>query len=267
VDNDQPSVEEIRNVFCLVNACCECWDHPNEWQAVLLEGISEIFSFKVAILQTIEPGDEVLKPKIHPIASTGWGTPKAEQLYLDSLFGEGRPQLPNVDKALEPAMLVEGTMAFSRPMIVPDDMWYESAFYQCFVEPTGLDEWGSSFRVAPKLGSVVMVGGNRAYGDEPITPRQITLLGILAEEITPMLGTRLSMQGQLTKAGLTPRQRQTLEFLLDGLSEKQIANRLNLSKATIHDYIVQLHRHFDVSSRGELLSYFVKRRPKDSSKG
>ena len=110
-----------------------------------------------------------------------------------------------------------------------------------------------------------MIGGNRVLGDEPISPRQITLLGILAEEITPLLGTRLSISGQLSKQGLTPRQRQTLDLLLDGLSEKQVANRLHLSKATIHDYIVQLHRHFDVSSRSELLSYFVKRKPKHRS--
>jgi len=262
MSTDQPTVDEIRSIFRLVNECCEHWDHPDEWQEILLHGVMDIFEIGVAVIQVIEPGDEAHKPQVLPIASTGWKNAEDERLYLDSLIGENRPRLPNVDKALDPALLHDGTLVFSRPMIVPDDMWYSSAFYRHFVEPIGLDEWVSSFRMAPQLKSVVMIGGNRFLGDDPIAAHRIALLGILAEEITPLLGTRLSLRGQLSKEGLTSRQRQTLDLLLDGLSEKQVANTLGLSKATIHDYIVQLHRHFVVSSRGELLSYFIKRRPK-----
>ena len=59
---------------------------------------------------------------------------------------------------------------------------------------------------------------------------------------------------------ITPREHQTLELLLNGLSEKQIAGRLGLSHNTVHHYVKALHRHFGVSSRSELLARWVGKR-------
>jgi DNA-binding CsgD family transcriptional regulator len=58
--------------------------------------------------------------------------------------------------------------------------------------------------------------------------------------------------------GLSPRHVQTLQRLLEGDSEKQIAARLGVSPHTVHVYVKGLYRHFDVSSRGELLARFVR---------
>ena len=60
-------------------------------------------------------------------------------------------------------------------------------------------------------------------------------------------------------ADLSPRQLQTLDRLLRGDSEKQIAGALKLSQATVHEYVTGLYRHFKVSSRGELMARFVGR--------
>jgi DNA-binding CsgD family transcriptional regulator len=58
---------------------------------------------------------------------------------------------------------------------------------------------------------------------------------------------------------LSPRARQTLELLLSGLGEKQIASQLRLSPNTVHHYVKSIHRHFGVSSRSELLARWVER--------
>ena len=58
---------------------------------------------------------------------------------------------------------------------------------------------------------------------------------------------------------LAPRIRQTLERLLTGDSEKEIAARLGVSRHTIHVYVKSIYRHFNVSSRGELFARFVDR--------
>lgn len=63
---------------------------------------------------------------------------------------------------------------------------------------------------------------------------------------------------------LGPRLRQTLDRLLAGDAEKQIAHRLGLSRHTIHDYVKMIYRRFGVSSRAELLARWV-RRPDDSA--
>jgi len=58
---------------------------------------------------------------------------------------------------------------------------------------------------------------------------------------------------------LSPRMQQTLELLLAGDSEKQIAGKLKLSRHTVHVYVKALYRGFGVASRGELLSRFIDR--------
>jgi DNA-binding NtrC family response regulator len=60
--------------------------------------------------------------------------------------------------------------------------------------------------------------------------------------------------------GLSPRMQQTLECLLAGASEKEVAAKLGLSSHTVHDYVKKLYRHFRVSSRAELLATVLGRR-------
>lgn len=59
-------------------------------------------------------------------------------------------------------------------------------------------------------------------------------------------------------AGLSPRHVQTLQYLLSGDSEKEIAARLGVSPHTVHVYVKGLYRHFNVASRGELTARFVR---------
>jgi len=57
---------------------------------------------------------------------------------------------------------------------------------------------------------------------------------------------------------LSPRQQQTLQYLLAGRSEKEIAEIMVLSRNTVHHHVKALHRHFGVSSRSELLAKWVR---------
>jgi DNA-binding CsgD family transcriptional regulator len=57
---------------------------------------------------------------------------------------------------------------------------------------------------------------------------------------------------------LSRRQRQTLELLLAGNAEKQIAAQLSISKHTVHVYVKSLYKRFGVNSRSELLAKWVK---------
>jgi DNA-binding NarL/FixJ family response regulator len=57
---------------------------------------------------------------------------------------------------------------------------------------------------------------------------------------------------------LPPRLRQTMHSLLAGDSEKQAAAKLGVSPHTVHVYVKTLYRRYKVSSRGELLSKWVR---------
>lgn len=59
---------------------------------------------------------------------------------------------------------------------------------------------------------------------------------------------------------LSPRLQETLDCLLEGHSEKEAAERLKLSPATIHQYVIALYRRFGVASRGQLLGQILKKR-------
>lgn len=68
-----------------------------------------------------------------------------------------------------------------------------------------------------------------------------------------LMGMSDAIDPEMVEA-LPRRLRQTLEYLLRGDSEKQIASRLGISRHTVHDYVKSLYKRMEVSSRGELLA-------------
>ena len=79
----------------------------------------------------------------------------------------------------------------------------------------------------------------------------------LVADFCRLMGSQVGFEN--AGAELPPRLRETLTSLLSGASEKQIAKTMNLSPHTIHVYVKQIYRHYNVSSRGELLARWVKR--------
>ena len=55
-------------------------------------------------------------------------------------------------------------------------------------------------------------------------------------------------------AGLSPREQQIFEALVDGLADKEIAQRLGLGLETVHSYVKNVYHKLHVSGRIELLS-------------
>jgi DNA-binding CsgD family transcriptional regulator len=105
---------------------------------------------------------------------------------------------------------------------------------------------------------VACVWLSRAPEDRrPFGSHEQTMLRLIHCEMSWVYETDLLLATH-GAATLSPRQRQTLEYLLAGHSEKQIAVRMRLSPNTVHHYVKALHRHFGVSSRSELLAKWVR---------
>ncbi len=62
--------------------------------------------------------------------------------------------------------------------------------------------------------------------------------------------------GQVIR-NLTERQRDVLQVVLAGLSEKEMAAQLHRSAHTIHSHVRELYRQFNVQSRAELMALFT----------
>jgi DNA-binding CsgD family transcriptional regulator len=76
-----------------------------------------------------------------------------------------------------------------------------------------------------------------------------------------MLGEQV-LEGKTIDLGdcqLSRRERQTLELLLAGNAEKQIAARLEISRHTVHVYVKKIYKRFGVNSRPELLAKWVRK--------
>ncbi|MDO6745613.1 LuxR C-terminal-related transcriptional regulator [Gilvimarinus sp. 1_MG-2023] len=58
---------------------------------------------------------------------------------------------------------------------------------------------------------------------------------------------------QCANGVLTPRQRQIVHLLLQGLPEQAIAKQLKLKSTTVHNYIIDLYKLYRVNSRSDLL--------------
>jgi DNA-binding NarL/FixJ family response regulator len=115
------------------------------------------------------------------------------------------------------------------------------------------------------VGAMVRVARSACPADSSVDPAQQRRQ--LVADLCRLLGSRISNSTKpanghsLTKhqlPSLSPRMRQTLDRLLVGDSEKQIAARLGLSRHTVHVYVKALYKGFGVSSRGELLAKFVR---------
>ena len=96
-----------------------------------------------------------------------------------------------------------------------------------------------------------------ARPSEPFMSRERTLLELAHVEMCWIYEPdRYPTEKVVTS--LSPRQRQTLQYLLAGRSEKEIAEIMLLSRNTVHHHVKALHRHFGVSSRSELLAKWVR---------
>jgi DNA-binding CsgD family transcriptional regulator len=67
----------------------------------------------------------------------------------------------------------------------------------------------------------------------------------------------VSVSPQPKQTSLSRRLWQTLEYLLDGCSEKEVARALAISCHTVHTYVKRLYLYFGVESRAELMARFV----------
>jgi DNA-binding CsgD family transcriptional regulator len=107
----------------------------------------------------------------------------------------------------------------------------------------------------------------RVIGSAPAVPDSIQKKRKLVADWCRLLGGDLKPLGGPETKGLSPRHLQTLQRLLAGDSEKEIAAYLGVSPHTVHVYVKGLYRHFNVASRGELTARFVRRPVSDASSG
>jgi len=111
------------------------------------------------------------------------------------------------------------------------------------------------YRPVPN-GSVSGVALYRKYDGRPFNLRHAKIAHIVLEEVPWLHEQGWPWSSAMRVPELTNRCRQVLNLLLEGLSRKEVANRLSLSEHTVNDYAKDVYKFFGVHSHAELISKF-----------
>jgi DNA-binding CsgD family transcriptional regulator len=235
---------DARAIFDLLGEIVELGDDPLVWRAHMLRGLGELVGAKVSVAAEIR-----MPFAYHPAGyvgelDLGWGTPSERAFWWGTCNAGGEQADPT-----EPALSRLGNGSFTRDRVafVDDRVWYRSAYVNDRVRPAGIDSFLYSHEAVPALGAIHAVLLYREWGEEPFSDGDLLVVAAFQREL-----------GRLWRlhppTSLPPRLRQTLAALRAGDSEKQAADRLGVSPATLHDYVKELHRRFGAHNRGELLA-------------
>jgi DNA-binding CsgD family transcriptional regulator len=250
------SLGEVRAVFRLVGECRELGADVTAWRRRLITGLCRLIGAQVGIVGE-EDYSERLRPRPVHYEDVGWSCSSDRQHVMEFFASDlyGQDLLAERFFRNGPAKL----RTVHRQQIISDAEWDRSIVFNDFIRRGGLDLGILSQQTfgCGERGNVVVL--YPSFGAAPVSERGRQLVHLTQQELGPLLGTALAVAGEPGWSDLPPRWRRTLDCLLDGDSEKQAAQRLGISQATVHEYVKGLYRHFGVSSRGELLAFFLRR--------
>lgn len=247
-------------VVRLVNECRDLGDDAWAWQGRLNEGVRRLAGARIALV-----GPNPMDPRQGVEMSTwrgdgDWPSAEArrrwERWTMDPRTEPNLAQNPGIRAFMA---LPSPFVTVARQQLVAGREWEESEYVQERLRPDGIDEAVVSVSPTPATASVYVICAHRPLRDRPFPLRAVRVIEALQRELGPHLGRGLLVAPQPNLHGLSPRLREVLGCLLDGDGEKQAAARVGISPRTLHDHVKALYRHFGVSSRPELLAYFLRR--------
>jgi DNA-binding CsgD family transcriptional regulator len=249
-------VEDVRQAFRLIGDCRDLGSDPILWFPRMLEGLCTLIG--AATATGGEGRWNHSRAAIEPVSAFHFGL---EPIAYERYVAHQRRGGPAVDPVFSRLQTSEDELITrTRRQLVSDEDWYGSEVFNHQFRIMGIDHRLASLRRAPTSGAVCGIDVDRPLRDGDFSPREQRLLNFFHEEIGRLIGRALVSARDPSPDSLSPRLRQTLACLLEGDSEKQVAARLGLSRATAHQYVTALHRRFGVRSRGELFAYVMKRK-------
>lgn len=145
----------------------------------------------------------------------------------------------------------------TRAELISDEDWSKNPWAQCYSDSLGVEH--SVFSVFPVRDDLwSCIGLHRSPGAANFDHRQRLMIHALCAEVPWLHHLSVPERNCSRITRFTPRLRSVLFLLLEGQSEKEIASGLDLSIHTIHQYVKQIYRNLEVSSRGEFHRYFSR---------
>jgi DNA-binding CsgD family transcriptional regulator len=105
--------------------------------------------------------------------------------------------------------------------------------------------------------SLSTIGLYRRSGHEHFDERERMIAHIILSEVKWLHLVGWPEDRGATVPQLYPRQRLVLNYLLDGMIRKEIADHMGISENTVSGYIKEVYKHFGVNSHVELMKKFL----------
>ncbi|MEX0887165.1 MAG: LuxR C-terminal-related transcriptional regulator [Phycisphaeraceae bacterium] len=251
---------DVRNIYRLLGDCRDLGADPLAWRRRLLDGLIRLLGARVAHIGDLQgmASRSLTTPDMMQIGLEAPTQTAAFEAYFQFLANGGAGQEAFAQRfgELPPDRLNTRTTS----QLMERDAWHRSMTFQRFHQPMDVDEgilslWPLSTR-NPRHGLSVSV--RRSVGEPAFTERERRMLHWTNHELARELGRTLAPTSEPAASELPRRLGQTLGHLLDGLSEKQIALEMGISRATVHEYVTTLYRRFAVDSRAALLARWVR---------
>ncbi|NTX16153.1 LuxR family transcriptional regulator [Myxococcus sp. CA056] len=242
---------QVRALVRLVNEARELTEGRQTRVRHLLSGVFRILG--------AEAGAFVLERDFRPgghgeftaIVLEGWEGSALPA--LEALQRMGSDSNPAIRSLMERPSIPGAVITAMRQELVGDRTWYDAPYVEHFLYPSGLDDSVYSSRWSRLPGVVQCIGVYRGRGRHPFDAADRELLHLFHTEWGTLLGAPGITGDGAYGIRLSRRERQTLELLLAGLGDKQIAAQLGISRFTVNQYTKSIYRRFEVNSRVALI--------------
>lgn len=253
--SDTLRFRDVRDAYRLIGDCRDVGHDPALWHRTMLDRLARRFGVVEATGGEgwwTRPGGRPRPVSAHDVSADS----AAHSAFLAYHRAVGPADDP-IFRAIQrsPARVVTR----SRSHLVPDAVWYRSAAFTDYRRVGGVDHALTSVCQTSDRGATSVISLNRALHDRDFSPREQQWLTFFHAELGRLVGGSLRSETEPRLDELPPRLRQTLACLLEGDAEKQVAGRLGLSPATVHEYVTALYRRLGVRSRAQLLAHAIRR--------
>ena len=254
--SDRLRLNEVRCALRIVGECRDRGSNPAGWLKHAADALRDLVGARYVLAGLNPPQGFRLHGETAIVVFTDFESSEKREAFMRYMTDEAQlrdPAFVRWQQVRRPGLTLR------RDQLISDEVFQAAENYRHRTQVFGIEEYVfSEFANAP--GTVTFgLAVHRAVGLPRFSARETRLVHLFHGELARLVGPVLSDGNKGFSAALPRRLRQTLWCLLEGDSEKQVAQRLGLSSNTVHSYVVALYRRFGVSTRSELLSKLLQR--------
>jgi DNA-binding CsgD family transcriptional regulator len=246
------TINDIRAVFRLLGEVRELGASPLLWRRHMLDGLLALVNGTKAHAGEAPIPCSPIAPEFNGVVIAGVTEPRLLAIYDGLISHRDYSDDPCVEAM---SKLILGSFTVTRQQMAEDRAWYRRRDLDAW-RTLGTDCFVYSHQFLRERGCIHLMALNREWGKPAFTERERRVVNLFHEE----LGRLWHEFPAVPAAALSPRLGQALDLLATGVSEKEIAATMGISRHTAHDYVKILHRRFDVRSRSQLLARLARSR-------